>query len=48
MLTPLGWRVVLAVIALLLLVALVDLFVVTRMGQEFLCEQAGICFEGRR
>jgi hypothetical protein len=48
MLTPLGWRLVLAVVALLLVVAVVYLFVVTRTGQEALCGRVGVCIEGQR
>jgi hypothetical protein len=48
MLTPLGWRLVLAVVALLLVAAVVYLFAVTRTGQEVLCGRVGICFAGRR
>ena len=46
--TPLGRWIVLAVIALLLLAAMVNLFVVTRVGQGLLCDRAGVCFEVRR
>ncbi len=48
MLTPLGWRLILALIALLLVAAAVYLFVITRTGQEVMCGRAGVCFEGRR
>jgi hypothetical protein len=48
MLTPLGWRLAPAVVALLLLAAWVALFVVTTVGQEFLCGRAGMCLAVRR
>ncbi len=48
MLTPCGWRLALAVVALLLLAACVALFVVTTVGQEFLCGRSGVCLAVRR